>query len=63
MKEIYLTMENRNFDFFQTDLTKNWQKIDVTMKKNEFLNYKFYFTAFWKILAFYDNFWVAYGNK
>ena len=33
------------------------------MKKNRFLNYKFCFTTFWKVLALYDHFWVTYAKK
>ena len=33
------------------------------MKKNRFLNYKFCFTNFWKVLALYDHFWVTYAKK
>ena len=45
------------------DIAKNGQKSDVTMKKNRFLNYKFCFTTFWRILAPYDHFWVSYAKK
>ena len=33
------------------------------MKKNRFLNYKFCFTTFWKVLALYDHFWVTYAKN
>ena len=33
------------------------------MKKNRLLNYKFCFTAFWRILARYNHFWVTYAKK
>ena len=62
MKKISFTIENRNFDFFQNGLrAKNGQKNDVIMKKNQFLNYKFCFITFWKVLAPYEHFCVTYA--
>ena len=33
------------------------------MKKKRFLNYKFCFPTFWKVLALCDHFWVTYAKK
>ena len=56
MIKIIFTIENQNFGFFQNGLSEKWAKNDVTIKKNRFLNYKFCFITFWKILAPYDHF-------
>ena len=57
-----ITIENRNIDFFKTDLTKNQQKDRRHHEKNRFLNYKFCIITFWKILGPYDHFWVTYAK-
>ena len=57
------TIENINFYFFQNGLSEKWAKKLRHHEKNRFLNYKFCFTNFWKVLALYDHFWVTYARK
>ena len=49
--------------FLKTDIAKNGHKNDVTRKKNRFLNYKFCFTTFGKLLAPYDHFCLTYAKN